>query len=121
MRKDITMETKSDKYQVTKEENHFFNFDSMHPIYYDKSDNELKAYQQRFVFEYLELKQRLSSLAPAIDYICDCEIKNVICTLSAQQALLKEQYIAMSTYLNVLKKRAEIEKIDLSLYEKSTI
>lgn len=66
----------------------------------------MEAYKQRLVDEYWELNERSSKLGSAIVQRSQDELN---CPVS----LLKAQYTAMNTYLNILRVRAEIEGIEL--------
>ena len=70
----------------------------------------MEVYKQRMVNEYNELKERIDKLGfvlvkesrGGLDFELSCPVN-----------LLKAQYNAMNSYLNILKVRAEIEGIEL--------
>lgn len=66
----------------------------------------MEAYKERLVNEYWELNERASKLGSVIVQKSQSELN---CPVS----LLKAQYTAMNTYLNILRVRAEIEDIEL--------
>ena len=70
----------------------------------------MEAYKQRMVNEYNELKERTDKLG----FMLVKESRGCLdFELSSPVSLLKAQYNAMESYLNILKVRAEIEGIEL--------
>ena len=70
----------------------------------------MKDYKQRMVNEYNELKERTDKLG----FVLVKETRGCLnFELSCPVNLLKAQYNAMNSYLNILKVRAEIEGIEL--------
>jgi len=70
----------------------------------------MEDYKKRFINEFSELKERTSKLDRIIR---KAEQGKLDFELSCPLALLKQQYKAMSKYLDILKTRAVIEEIDM--------
>lgn len=71
---------------------------------------ESENYREHFLAEYLQTKIRLEKLKIMVNaYEKNLLSFKPICPLS----ILHEQIESMEEYLNVLERRAEIEKIDL--------
>ena len=76
----------------------------------EKEEVKMKDYKQRMVNEYNELKERTDKLG----FVLVKESRGGLnFELSCPVNLLKAQYNAMNSYLNILKVRAEIEGIEL--------
>lgn len=66
--------------------------------------NELKPYQQRYINEYKELKERINKLQAFLENGKPYDYPN---------QLLESQLNIMIEYAQILEKRAEIEKVPL--------
>ena len=71
----------------------------------------MESYKGRFIQEFKQLKDRRDKLGVILDGARDGLLDF---ELSCPVELLGEQYQIMSEYLDILSKRADIEKIDLS-------
>jgi hypothetical protein len=70
----------------------------------------MKPYQERFIKEYFELKDRTEKLGNMLSaYLAD----ELDFTPTCGYNMLHEQYVYMKNYLDVLERRAIIECIDL--------
>ena len=75
----------------------------------------MKSWEERFVKEYFELKDRTEKLGNMLSaYLAD----ELNFTQNCSYNLLHEQYVYMKNYLDVLKRRAIIECIDLKENDK---
>ena len=75
----------------------------------------MKSWEERFVKEYFELKDRTEKLGNMLSaYLAD----ELNFTPNCSYNLLHEQYVYMKNYLDVLKRRAIIECIDLKENDK---
>lgn len=73
---------------------------------------ESENYRERFLAEYFQTKIRLEKLKIMVNaYEKNLLSFKPICPLS----ILRDQMEAMEEYLNVLERRAEVEKIDLPI------
>lgn len=73
-----------------------------------------KDYKERFIAEYLQLKIRYNKLKS----MCEKWDRNELdFEPTCSRGIYNIQLLAMITYLDVLEKRAKIEKIDLERYE----
>ena len=71
-------------------------------------------YKQRFIAEYAQVVIRANKLSDVINrYFNDTLDFKLECDIW----LLVEQYMVMKHYIEILQKRAEIEKIDLTMIE----
>lgn len=75
----------------------------------------MEAYKERMVKEYWELHERAEKLGAMLEKWTKGELNF---EPSCPYDLLASQLCAMNIYLNILKKRAEIENIDLTEYDK---
>ena len=75
----------------------------------------MKSWEERFVKEYFELKDRTEKLGNMLSaYLADELNFKPSCSYN----LLHEQYVYMKNYLDVLKRRAKVECIDLKENDK---
>ena len=68
-------------------------------------------YKERFVAEYVQLKERTENLR---DMLTLCDKDELYFTPTCSRALLGQQLSTMETYLRILEERGKIEGIDLS-------
>lgn len=73
---------------------------------------ESKDYKERFIAEYIQLKIRMDALA---GMLIKMENNMLDFTPKCSYDLLNGQLKAMNLYVEYLKERAEIEKIDLNI------
>lgn len=75
----------------------------------------MEAYKERMVKEYWELYERAVKLGIMLENWANGELDfEPTCPYD----LLQSQLCAMDIYLNILKRRAEIEGIDLGVFDK---
>mgnify|MGYP003409061143 CR=1 FL=1 len=75
----------------------------------------MEAYKERMVKEYWELHERAVKLGIMLENWANGELDfEPTCPYD----LLQSQLCAMDIYLNILKRRAEIENIDLGVFDK---
>lgn len=70
----------------------------------------MEAYKVRFINEYKQLKERTEKLD---NMLCKYSSDDLEFETTCPNYLLEEQLEAMTEYLNILEKRAEIEGIEL--------
>lgn len=70
----------------------------------------MEAYKQRMVNEYKELKERVDKLD---NMLCKYSAGDLEFEPTCPNYLLEDQLEAMTEYLNILEKRAEIEGVEL--------
>lgn len=75
----------------------------------------MEAYKERMVKEYWELHERATKLGIMLENWANGELDfEPTCPYD----LLQSQLCAMDIYLNILKRRAEIEGIELGVFDK---
>lgn len=70
----------------------------------------MEAYKVRFINEYKQLKERTEKLD---NMLCEYSAGDLEFEPTCPNYLLEDQLNAMTEYLNILEKRAEIEGIEL--------